>query len=123
MAVNLLVRLAGPRGVSPPAGPFLLSSNTYILAPNNCLSSAFIVYFNKFDGGSIVLLMEVDGVKLKEERLNRGLSQMELHELSGVSQDTISKMETGDRPNPHPRTLRKLAEALGVSVADIRKRG
>ena len=67
-------------------------------------------------------LMEVDGVKLKEARLDRGLSQMELHELSGVSQDTISKLETGGRPNPHPRTLRALANALGVSVADIRKR-
>jgi transcriptional regulator with XRE-family HTH domain len=67
--------------------------------------------------------MEVDGVKLKEMRLDRGLSQEELHEMTGVSRDTISRMETGDRPSPHPKTLRKLAEALGVSVADIRKKG
>jgi transcriptional regulator with XRE-family HTH domain len=67
--------------------------------------------------------MEVDGVKLKEMRLDAGLSQEELHEMTGVSRDTISRMETGDRPNPHPKTLRKLAEALGVSVADIRKKG
>jgi transcriptional regulator with XRE-family HTH domain len=67
--------------------------------------------------------MEVDGVKLREARLDRGLSQEELHEMTGVSRDTISRMETGDRPNPHPKTLRKLAEALGVSVADIRKKG
>jgi transcriptional regulator with XRE-family HTH domain len=66
--------------------------------------------------------MEVDGMKLREIRLDRGLSQEELHELTGVSRDTISKMETGERPNPHPRTLRKLAEALGVTVGDIRKR-
>jgi len=66
--------------------------------------------------------MEIDGVKLRELRLDQGLSQEELHEMTGVSRDTISKMETGDRPNPHPRTLRKLAEALGASVADIRKR-
>jgi transcriptional regulator with XRE-family HTH domain len=66
--------------------------------------------------------MEVDGVKLKELRLDRGLSQEELHEMTGVSRDTISRMESGDRPNPHPRTLRRLAEALGVTVADIRKR-
>jgi transcriptional regulator with XRE-family HTH domain len=67
--------------------------------------------------------MEVDGVKLREVRLDQGLSQEELHEMTGVSRDTISRMETGDRPNPHPKTLRKLAEALGVSVADIRKKG
>jgi transcriptional regulator with XRE-family HTH domain len=66
--------------------------------------------------------MEIDGMKLRELRLDQGLSQDELHEMTGVSRDTISKLETGDRPNPHPRTLRKLAGALGVSVADIRKR-
>ncbi len=62
-------------------------------------------------------------MKLREVRLDQGLSQDELHEMTGVSRDTISKLETGDRPNPHPRTLRKLAQALGVSVADIRKKG
>lgn len=62
-------------------------------------------------------------MKLREVRLDMGLSQEELHEMTGVSRDTISRLETGDRPNPHPRTLRKLAQALGVSVADIRKRG
>ena len=61
-------------------------------------------------------------MKLREIRLDRGLSQEELHEMTGVSRDTISRMETGDRPNPHPRTLRRLSQALGVSVADIRKR-
>ena len=71
----------------------------------------------------IVRTMEVDGVKLREVRLDRGLSQEDLHRMTGVSRDTISRMETGDRPNPHPKTLRKLAGALGVSVADIRKRG
>jgi transcriptional regulator with XRE-family HTH domain len=66
--------------------------------------------------------MEVDGVKLREIRLDCGYSQEELHKLTGISRDTISRLETGDRPNPHPRTLRKLAEALGVSVSDFRKR-
>jgi transcriptional regulator with XRE-family HTH domain len=66
--------------------------------------------------------MEADGVKLREIRLDRGYSQEELHRLTGISRDTISRLETGDRPNPHPRTLRKLAEALGVSVGDFRKR-
>ena len=61
-------------------------------------------------------------MKLREVRLDAGLSQEELHQMTGVSRDTISKMETGDRPNPHPRTLRRLASALGVTVADIRRR-
>ena len=62
-------------------------------------------------------------MKLREVRLDQGLSQEDLHRMTGVSRDTISRMETGDRPNPYPKTLRKLAGALGVSVADIRKRG
>ena len=70
----------------------------------------------------IVRRMELDGMKLREIRLDRGYSQQELADMTGVARDTISKLETGDRPNPYPRTLRKLAEALGVSVADIRKR-
>ena len=61
-------------------------------------------------------------MKLREIRLDCGYSQEELHKLTGISRDTISRLETGDRPNPHPRTLRKLAEALGVSVGDFRKR-
>ena len=61
-------------------------------------------------------------MKLREIRLDRGYSQEELHKLTGISRDTISRLETGGRPNPHPRTLRKLAEALGVSVGDFRKR-
>ncbi len=65
--------------------------------------------------------MEVDHVKLKELRLDRGLSQEELHCMTGVSRDSISKLETGQRPNPHPKTLRRLAEGLGVTVASIRK--
>ncbi len=60
-------------------------------------------------------------MKLREARLDKGLSQDELYQATGVSRDTISRIEGGTR-NPHPRTLRKLASALGVSVADLRKR-
>ncbi len=66
--------------------------------------------------------MEVDGVKLRELRLDRGLSQQELADMTGVSRDSISKMETGARPKPYPSTMRRLAGALDVTVADIRKR-
>ena len=61
-------------------------------------------------------------VCVPERTLDRGYSQEELERLSGISRATISHLEGGTRPHPHPRTLRKLAEALGVAVADIRKR-
>jgi transcriptional regulator with XRE-family HTH domain len=55
---------------------------------------------------------------LKEYRRQKGLSQKDLADASGVGQDTISGIESG-RHEPRPSTLRKLAEALDVQVADF----
>lgn len=54
--------------------------------------------------------------KLKQIREQKGLSQNELAEKSGVSRVTISMLETGAQENAKTRTLLKLATALGVSV-------
>lgn len=56
--------------------------------------------------------------ELRRIRKLRGLSQVDLAALSGVSQYTITEVETGRR-EPRPSTLRKLAEALDVEVADF----
>jgi len=58
----------------------------------------------------------VDAVK--EIRRRKGWSQKDLAEESGVGQDTISGIESG-RHEPRPSTLRKLADALEVEVADF----
>jgi transcriptional regulator with XRE-family HTH domain len=55
---------------------------------------------------------------LKEMRLRKGWSQQDLANRSGVGQDTISGIELG-RHEPRPSTLRKLAGALDVEVADF----
>jgi transcriptional regulator with XRE-family HTH domain len=60
----------------------------------------------------------VDAVK--EIRRRKGWSQKDLAEESGVGQDTISGIESG-RHEPRPSTLRKLADALDVEVADFFK--
>jgi transcriptional regulator with XRE-family HTH domain len=57
---------------------------------------------------------------LKEIRRQKGWSQKDLADESGVGQDTISGIESG-RHEPRPSTLRKLAEALGIQVADFFK--
>lgn len=59
------------------------------------------------------------GQKLKRLRRGNGLTQVELAEASGVAQSTIAQVESGKREEPHPRTLKKLAEALGVTPADL----
>ena len=55
---------------------------------------------------------------LRQIRELAGYSQQELANKSGVSQHTISEIELGRR-KPQGRTLRKLAEVLGVEVADL----
>jgi transcriptional regulator with XRE-family HTH domain len=62
--------------------------------------------------------MEVDTERLKELRRRRVLSMRELEELSGVSHNTIWRIESG-RQGAHPRTVRKLAEALGVAPHEL----
>ncbi len=60
----------------------------------------------------------VDGAWLRRLRQERALSLRDLTRRSGVAYDTISKLETGKR-EAQPRTLRKLAEALGVEPKEL----
>jgi transcriptional regulator with XRE-family HTH domain len=62
--------------------------------------------------------MEVNVERLKEPRRERVLSLRELEEKSGVSYNTIWRIED-DKQGAHPRTVRKLAEALGVQPSEL----
>jgi transcriptional regulator with XRE-family HTH domain len=64
--------------------------------------------------------IEVDGAKLRELRRRKMLSLRELEERSEVAFDNINKLEN-ERRRAQPRTLRKLAEALGVEPYDLMK--
>ncbi|HPB88503.1 MAG TPA: helix-turn-helix transcriptional regulator [Rectinema sp.] len=57
---------------------------------------------------------------LRELRLQKNLTQLELAELIGVDPAHISYMESGDR-KPSLKTLTKLAYALNVSDRDFIK--
>src|SRR5215208_861918 len=58
--------------------------------------------------------------RLKQLREEAVLTVHELAEASGVSDDTISKIENGQRV-ARPSTLRKLARALNVSPQELRR--
>ena len=58
--------------------------------------------------------MNVRVPRLEELRTKAFLTQDSLAARSGVSRDTISKLETGERVNAHARTVAKLASALNV---------
>jgi transcriptional regulator with XRE-family HTH domain len=66
--------------------------------------------------------MEVNVERLKELRRERVLSLRELEERSGVSYNTIWRIEDG-RQGAHPRTVRKLADALGVQPSELIREG
>ncbi len=56
--------------------------------------------------------------KLRELRQRRVLTLHELEEKSGVSYNTIWRLENG-LTGAHPRTIRKLADVFGVDPADL----
>jgi len=56
------------------------------------------------------------GARLRRYRESAGYSQEELAERAGLSANAISALERGERKRPYPDTLRRLAEALGLSA-------
>jgi len=66
--------------------------------------------------------MEVNVEKLKELRRRRVLTMEELAERAGVGRGTIWRLEHGVM-GAQPRTIRKLAKALGVEPEELVKTG
>jgi transcriptional regulator with XRE-family HTH domain len=56
------------------------------------------------------------GIRLKQVRDLRGLTQAELAEKAGLTAVQISHFETGVKPSASAITLVKLADALSVSI-------
>ena len=55
---------------------------------------------------------------LRPAREAKLLTQQELADASGVNRSTISQLEAGTR-SAHLRTIRRLAEVLGVSAQEL----
>lgn len=55
---------------------------------------------------------------LKRTRQLKGMSTRELGERTGMDQSMISKLEN-ERRGAYPRTVRKIAEALDVSIEEL----
>jgi DNA-binding XRE family transcriptional regulator len=86
-----------------------------------CIFSTYLCYTypHKYTAG----MVEVNVGKLKELRDRRVLTLHELEERSGVAYNTIWRLENG-KTGAQPRTIRKLAKALGVEAEElVRVRG
>jgi transcriptional regulator with XRE-family HTH domain len=64
--------------------------------------------------------LAVDTEKLRRLRREAALSQAELAERAGTTQETISRLECGHHA-ARGSTLRKLAKALGVGPRKLMK--
>lgn len=61
---------------------------------------------------------EAIGCAVRLARLERGMTQLELGRLVGVSDRSISELEWGDTM-PYPRSLAAIAAALGCEPRDL----
>ncbi len=59
--------------------------------------------------------IEQIGLRLRDVRLERGISQVVLGDMSGSNQTVIQKIENGR--SIRPRCIMEIAEALGVNPA------
>lgn len=66
------------------------------------------------------VMPNIDGEKLKKLRDARFLSHRELAKIAGISPTTVLTLEAG-KTEAQRRTIRKLAEALGVEPAELVK--
>lgn len=62
------------------------------------------------------------GKNIRKYRLQKDMSQDRLSKLADVAFHTIAKIEAGAMPNPTIETVKKIADALGVSLDDLTKK-
>jgi repressor LexA len=66
----------------------------------------------------IILLI---GEFIKKARKEKGVTQLELYKMTGLSQGYIADIENGRIKNPTDKTLDKIGSVLGFTKADILK--
>ena len=88
--------------------------------PRVCSQRALAVIVSSVYNQRMNKSLKVDGDRLRRLRAENALTLRALAEISGVSYDTINKLELGRRP-AHASTIRKLAQALGVEPRELMK--
>ncbi len=61
------------------------------------------------------------GNNIKKYRNKLGISQDVLSKRANLAFHTIAKIEAGSTPDPRIKTVKKIADALGVSLDDLMK--
>jgi DNA-binding XRE family transcriptional regulator len=80
----------------------------------------YSLVFWLYNGSMNNRFIAVDGARLRQLRKERAFSQRDLQRMTGIAHDSISQLETGKR-RAQPKTIRTLAEALGVEPKELIK--
>ena len=64
--------------------------------------------------------MPMDPAALKARREHLGLTQQQVADLAGMSQQAYARVETGDRCDPRLSTAERIADALKTSLDKLR---
>ncbi len=67
----------------------------------------------------MLTVVEIAGENVKAARERAFLSKGELAERAGLDRNTVGRIENSGTTEVHPRTIRKLAEALSVDPASL----
>ena len=59
------------------------------------------------------------GELIAEAREKKGLSQRQLAKIAKISNAELSKIESGEREIPNPKTLRKISNIIDVNYNDM----
>lgn len=86
-----------------------------------CVYASFLVNWGYWKGGKY---MDKDqakrlGTLIREHRVAAGLSTHQLGERIGARNSTVIRLEQGAFTAPSPDKLARIAEVLGISLADI----
>ena len=65
--------------------------------------------------------ISIIGENIKKARLAQNISQDTLSKRANVAFHTIAKIEAGATPNPTIDTVKKIADALKISIDDLAK--
>lgn len=57
---------------------------------------------------------------LRKLRTSKGISRYKLSKLTGLRESTLQNIENSDSPNPTFRVMCKIADALEVSLDELR---
>ena len=67
----------------------------------------------------MLTVVKIDGENVRAAREQAFLSKGELAERADLDRNTIGRIENSGTTEVHPRTIRKIAEALSVDPASL----